>query len=58
MTTAIEYALMAGASYISNRPYDINKFPIPDGWFEIIELRKADSVTGFEATTFTNGIRI
>jgi hypothetical protein len=27
MTTAIEYALMAGASYISTRP-DPNKFPI------------------------------
>ena len=31
MTTAIEYALMAGASYISTRA-DINKFPIPQGW--------------------------
>ena len=29
--TDIEYALMAGASYISSRP-DINKFPVPTGW--------------------------
>lgn len=30
MTTAIEYALMAGAAYISNRA-DVNQFPIPVG---------------------------
>jgi hypothetical protein len=28
MANAIEYALMAGTSYISNRA-DLNKFPIP-----------------------------
>lgn len=27
-------ALMAGASYISNRK-DKNKFPVPDNWIEI-----------------------
>jgi hypothetical protein len=32
MTTAIEYALMAGASYIDNRPSINNRFPTPDGW--------------------------
>ncbi len=30
MPTHIQYALMAAASYISTRPFDINKFPIPN----------------------------
>ena len=30
-TTIIEYALMAGASYISTRDPK-NQFPIPQGW--------------------------
>ncbi|MDD5613038.1 MAG: DUF2974 domain-containing protein, partial [Gallionella sp.] len=54
MATAIEYALMAGASYISTRS-DSNKFPAPQGWIENVELRKNDPVSGFEATYFTNG---
>lgn len=57
MTTAIEYALMAGASYISNRS-DINKFPVPAGWFELTELRKNDPNSGFEATTFQQGTEV
>lgn len=57
MTTAIDYALMAGASYISNR-FDINKFPVPQGWTEIKELRKNDPISGFEATYFTKGTEI
>jgi hypothetical protein len=32
MPTTIQYALIAAASYISTRPFDINKFPVPDGW--------------------------
>ncbi len=36
MTTTIEYALMAGASYISNRP-NVNQFPAPDGWVEKVD---------------------
>ncbi|MDD2721960.1 MAG: hypothetical protein PHH47_11700 [Gallionella sp.] len=47
MATAIEYALMAGASYISTRS-DSNKFPAPQGWIENVELRKNDPVSGFE----------
>lgn len=39
MTTTIEYALMAGASNISNRS-GINKFPVPDGWVEKIDKRQ------------------
>lgn len=36
MVTTLEYALMAGAAYISTRP-DINKFPIPQGWVSVID---------------------
>ena len=57
MTTAIEYALMAGASYISTRPTDSNKFPVPNGWIENVNKRQA-LPSGFEATYFTNGSEI
>lgn len=57
MTTAIEYALMAGASYISNRA-SINHFPVPQGWTELTDLRKNDPNSGFEATTFQQGTEI
>lgn len=56
MATAIEYALMSGASYISTRA-DINKFPVPEGWTESIEDRQKEP-GGFEATYFTNGSEI
>jgi len=46
--TDIQYALMAGASYISNRP-DVNKFPIPSDWSSV-KYDIKDS--GFEATSF------
>jgi len=51
MTTAIEYALMAGASYISNRP-EINRIPAPDVWLEAISERSLNNPSGFEATYF------
>ena len=38
MTTAIEYALVAGASYISTRD-DVNQFPIPQGWEKVVSPR-------------------
>lgn len=57
MATAIEYALMAGASYISTRS-DINKFPVPKDWTEKVEYRKKSKDSGFEATCFTNGNEI
>ncbi|MBI5007088.1 MAG: hypothetical protein HZB95_08165 [Nitrosomonadales bacterium] len=58
MATTIEYALMAGASYISTRA-DINKFPIPQGWTSVIDPPHfKDDVTGFEAVAFTNGTEI
>lgn len=55
MTTTIEYALLAGASYISTRP-DINKFPVPQGWTQVSYSPPVSS--GFEAAAFGNGIDI
>lgn len=52
MVTILEYALMAGASYISNRS-DINKFPIPQGWVSVIDPPHfKDDANGFEAIAF------
>ena len=56
MTTLIDYALMAGASYISTRS-DKNQFPVPQGWTEQIAKRQS-LPSGFEATYFTNGTDI
>lgn len=53
MVTTIQYALMAGASYRDTRP-DINKFPIPAGWY-MVSRNPQDNVSGFEAATFGNG---
>ena len=63
MTTTIEYALMAGASYKSTRP-DANKFSVPQGWtpfFPVPDTTTASVFTatnGFEARSFTNGTEI
>ena len=57
MTTTIEYALMAGASYISTRG-EVNRFPTPQGWIEQIEGRGRIDSSGFEATHFTKGTEI
>ncbi len=55
MPTTIQYALMAAASYISTRPFDVNKFPMPEGW----NVSKALALPGgFEAATFTNGTEL
>jgi hypothetical protein len=51
--TAIDYSLMAGASYISNRA-DINKFPAPAGWLGTKYVSPPDG-GGFEAISFING---
>ena len=56
MTTNVEYALMAAASYVSTRP-DVNKFPVPQGWTERIDKRQTEP-SGFEATHFTRGTEI
>lgn len=51
MTTLIDYALMAGASCISNRA-EINRIPAPDVWLENIDKRTSGNPSGFEATYF------
>lgn len=55
MTTAIEYALMAGRSYQTNRdPNGINWFPVPNGWNEFLHIpnNSLPSVGGFEMSAF------
>jgi hypothetical protein len=56
MATAIEYALMAGASYISNRD-EKNSFPTPPSWKKLINPDSyfLDPRSGFEAVSFTKG---
>jgi hypothetical protein len=54
MTTSVEYALMAGASYIDTRRL-VNQFPAPGGW-AMSNHKSKDS--GFEAVTFTKGTEI
>ena len=65
MTTAttIDYALMAGASYITTRP-EVNRFPIPQGWTPFFPVPDPATVlafpvtAGFEAISFSNGSEI
>lgn len=52
MATALEYALMAGASYISNRDLR-NQIPLPVNWYRISYAQPRPS--GFEAAAFGNG---
>ena len=54
MISEIEYALMAGGSYISTRP-GINQFPTSQGW---VSFNHQSLDTGFEAVSFTNGTEI
>ncbi|WP_324779516.1 calcium-binding protein [Thiobacillus sedimenti] len=56
MATIIDYALMAGASYIDTR-LPINRFPIPTGW-NLVSRNPQDNTSGFEAATFGNGTTI
>lgn len=57
MTTNSEYALMAGASYISTRP-NVNRFAVPVGWTERADKRENNAASGFEATYFTKGTEL
>ncbi len=50
MITTIEYALMAGASYVSTRA-DVNKFPAPQGWVGVKHDNPPNG-SGFEAISF------
>jgi hypothetical protein len=52
----IDCALMSGFAYRSSRP-DPNKFPVPNGWAEIVGSYKINS-SGFEAVSFKNGNQV
>lgn len=56
MTTLFDYALMAGASYISTRD-EINQFPSPASWNKTKYENPPDG-SGFEAVSFINGTSI
>ncbi len=49
MTDTLEYALMAGGSYISNRNPK-NQFPAPLGWTSYLEDGKNFASSGFEGS--------
>ena len=55
-TQLTDYAIMAGASYISTRP-ETNRFPIPAGWTKVTNPDSYfnDPTTGFEAIAFQQG---
>ena len=57
MTTTIDYALLAGVSYRSNRDSK-NRFPTPSDWLEIVGTYRNLPSSGFEAVSFTNGFEI
>ena len=50
MTTEIDYALLAGASYYDTRT-DINRFPVPQEW-SVISRSPQNASSGFEASTY------
>ena len=62
MTTAIEYALMAGHAYRTTRD-KINWLPVPQGWTPFFPVPDPTTpsfpvTAGFEAISFTNGTEI
>ena len=56
MANVIEYALMAGASYISSRA-PLHRFPAPAGWSPT-KYENPPGGSGFEAISFINGSSI
>ena len=59
MSNTIDLALMAGASYVSNRN-EKNRFPIPDGWSKVStpDSYVLNPASGFEAVSFIKGSEI
>ena len=57
MTLTIDYALLAGVSYRSNRDVK-NRFPVPSEWTEIAGTYRNLPSSGFEAISFTKGNEI
>lgn len=56
MTTDIEYALLAGASYYDTRT-EISRFPSPQNWSYVSRIQQ-DATTRFEASAFQQGTEI
>jgi hypothetical protein len=56
MTTSIEYALLAGASYFDTRSAD-NRIPVPMEW-TVASRFPSDPSSGFEASAFQRGTEI
>ena len=56
MAETYEYALMAGAAYVTNRHRN-NWIPTPQGWTDLSSSGgyQYDQTTGFEATAFRKG---
>lgn len=57
MTSAIEYALLAGSAYFSTRDA-ANRLPAPADWIEKETDRRRNDQTGFEARAFVKGSEI
>lgn len=63
MISTIEYALMAGRSYQTNRD-SINQFPVAEGWTEFAHVPNNPNfpqftgTSGFEAVSFVKGSKI
>lgn len=53
----IDYALIAGYAYFGSRS-DINRFPIPQGWMEKVDMRANYPASGFETYAFQRGTEI
>jgi hypothetical protein len=56
MTSPVDYALLAGASYVDTRD-PINQFPLPPNWTLLLR-NPLDAATGFEASVLENGTEI
>lgn len=56
MTSTIEYAMLAGASYYDTRA-TANRFPLPQNWSVVSRISES-AKSGFEASAFTNGTNI
>ncbi|WHZ22884.1 MAG: hypothetical protein OJF47_001996 [Nitrospira sp.] len=54
MPSTLDYALMAGASYIDTRGLT-NRFPVPDNW---VSFKHESGSSGFEAISFVKGTEI
>ena len=54
MPSTLDYALMAGASYVDTRGLT-NRFPVPENW---VSFKHESGTSGFEAISFVKGTEI